>query len=170
MQTIWQKVLCRKENKELCSTIERYTDGLIFTTQMNEIIETLSAAKAPKTDGKGNPYVDVLRGHVALLDATTHSIQKSIPGCVYKIKKKLNLERKVCCQIFVVHLFKIPVIHEEKIWNECGTNTQVSDMRIWHVDTSARLSAKAAHEMQTFLHELRKLKNANEHLTQTKTK
>ena len=25
------------------------------------------------------------------------------------------LEQKVCCQIFVVHLFKIPVIHEEKI-------------------------------------------------------
>ena len=38
------------------------------------------------------------------------------------------------------------------------TNTQVSDMRILHVDTSARLSAKAAHEMQTFLRELRKLK------------
>ena len=65
------KVLCRKENKELCSTIERYTDGLIFTAQMNEIIEALSAAKAPKTDGKGNLYVDVLRGHVALLDAAT---------------------------------------------------------------------------------------------------
>ena len=64
------------------------------------------------------------------------------------------------------------------------TNTQVSDMRIWHVDTSARLLAggarglgdlcyarteveRRAHEMQTFLHELRKLKNANEHLTQT---
>ena len=77
------RVLCRKENKELCSTIERYTDGLIFTAQMNEIIETLSAAKAPKTDGKGNPYVDVLRGHVALL----------------------NLERRVCCQIFVANLF-----------------------------------------------------------------
>ena len=39
-----------------------------------------------------------------------------------------------------------------------GTNTQVSDMRILHVDTSARLLAGAAHEMQTFLHELRKLK------------
>ena len=56
-----------------------------------------------------------------------------------------------------------------------GTNTQVSDMRIWHVDTSARLLAggarglgdlcyarteveRRAHEMQTFLHELRKLK------------
>ena len=70
------KVLCRKENKELCSTIERYTDGLIFTAQMNEIIETLSAAKAPKTDGKGNPYVDVLRGHVALLDAATTASRK----------------------------------------------------------------------------------------------
>ena len=61
---------------ELCSTIERYTDGLIFTAQMNEIIETLSAAKAPKTDGKGNPYVDVLRGHVALLDAATTASRK----------------------------------------------------------------------------------------------
>ena len=70
------KVLCRKENKELCSTIERYTDGLIFTARMNEIIETLSAAKAPKTDGKGNPYVDVLRGHVALLDAATTASRK----------------------------------------------------------------------------------------------
>ena len=56
-----------------------------------------------------------------------------------------------------------------------GTNTQVSDMRIWHVDTSARLLAggarglgdlcyarteveRRAHEMQTFLRELRKLK------------
>ena len=55
------------------------------------------------------------------------------------------------------------------------TNTQVSDMRIWHVDTSARLLAggarglgdlcyarteveRRAHEMQTFLRELRKLK------------
>ena len=46
------KVLCCKENKELCSTIERYTDGLIFHARMNEVIETLSAAKAPKKDGK----------------------------------------------------------------------------------------------------------------------
>ena len=60
-------------------------------------------------------------------------------------------------------------------------------MRIWHVDTSARLSAKGArglgdlcyarteverraHEMQTFLRELRKLKNANEHLTHSSKK
>ena len=31
-------------------------------------------------------------------------------------------------------------------------------MRFLHIDTFARLSAGAAHEMQTFLHELRKLK------------
>ena len=48
------------------------------------------------------------------------------------------------------------------------TNTQVSDMRVLHIDAFARLSAKAAHEMQTFLRELRKLKkSANEQLTQT---
>lgn len=49
------------------------------------------------------------------------------------------------------------------------TNTQVSDMRIWHVDTSARLSAKAAHEMQTFLHELRKLKKCQRTLDTNKS-
>ena len=49
-----------------------------------------------------------------------------------------------------------------------GTNTQVSDMRILHVDTSARLSAKAAHEMQTFLHELRKLKKCQRTLDTNK--
>ena len=32
------KVLYRKENKELYSTIERYTDGLIFTAKMKEIV------------------------------------------------------------------------------------------------------------------------------------
>ena len=42
------KVLYRKENRELIETIERYTDGLIFTVQMQEVIKSLSAAKAPK--------------------------------------------------------------------------------------------------------------------------
>lgn len=63
------KALYRKENKELINTIERYTDGLIFTMQMREVIEILSAAKAPKKDGKGNPYADRIRMHMPLLDA-----------------------------------------------------------------------------------------------------
>lgn len=63
------KVLYRKENRELVETIDRYTDGLVFTEQMQEIIETLSAAKAPKKDGKGSRYVDIMNRHMPLLDA-----------------------------------------------------------------------------------------------------
>ena len=43
----------RKENRELIETIERYTDGLVFTQQMHKIVETLSAGKAPKKEEKG---------------------------------------------------------------------------------------------------------------------
>lgn len=63
------KALYRKENKELLETIDRYTDGLIFTMQMQEIVEMLSAAKAPKKDGKGNIYADLVNKHMPLWDA-----------------------------------------------------------------------------------------------------
>ncbi len=63
------KVLYRKENHELVETIDRYTDGLVFTAQMQEIIETLSAAKASKKDGAGNRYGDIINHHMPLLDA-----------------------------------------------------------------------------------------------------
>ena len=63
------KALYRKENKELAETIERFSDGLILTLRMQEIVEVLSAAKAPLRDGKGNPYVEAWRSHMPLLDA-----------------------------------------------------------------------------------------------------
>ena len=63
------KALYRKENRELVETIDRYTDGLVFTMQMQEIIETLSAAKAPKKDGKGNSYADRFNHHMPLFEA-----------------------------------------------------------------------------------------------------
>ena len=44
--------------------------------QMWEIIETLSMAKAPKKDGKGNPYVDVIGAHMPLLDAMQTASRK----------------------------------------------------------------------------------------------
>ena len=47
------KTLYRKENKELIETIDRYTDGLILTIQMQKIAETLSATKAQKKTEKG---------------------------------------------------------------------------------------------------------------------
>lgn len=71
------KALCRKENKELISTIDRYTDGLVFTMQMQEIIETISAAKAPKKDGKGNPYAERWNHHMPLLEAMQTASRKA---------------------------------------------------------------------------------------------
>lgn len=62
------KVLYTKENRELIETIGRYTDGLIFTMQMQETISTLSAAKAPKKDGKGNSYIDITNHQIPLFE------------------------------------------------------------------------------------------------------
>ena len=71
------KVLYRKENRELIETIERYTDGLIFAVQMQEVIKSLSAAKAPKKDGKGNAYVNLMSAHMPLLDAMQSASRKA---------------------------------------------------------------------------------------------
>ena len=71
------KALYRKENRDLMETIDRYTDGLIFTVQMQEIIETLSAAKTPKKEGKGNRYVDIMNHHMPLLDAMQTASRKA---------------------------------------------------------------------------------------------
>jgi hypothetical protein len=71
------KALYRKENRELVETIDRYTDGLVFTMQMQEIIETLSASKAPKKDGKGNPYADRINHHMPLFEAMQTASRKA---------------------------------------------------------------------------------------------
>lgn len=71
------KALYRKENRELIDTIERYTDGLVFTMQMQEVIQSLSAAKAPKKDGKGNVYAEIIRHHMPLLDAMKTAFRKA---------------------------------------------------------------------------------------------
>lgn len=63
------KLLYRKENKELVQTVNRYAEKLVFNIRMTEIITTLSAAKAPKKDGKGNPYADVINTHIPLREA-----------------------------------------------------------------------------------------------------
>ncbi len=36
---------------------------------MQEIVETLSVAQAPKKDGKGNSYVDIVNMYMSLLEA-----------------------------------------------------------------------------------------------------
>ena len=78
------KVLYRRENKDLIRTIERYTDGLIFTMQMKQVIEILSAAKAPKKDGKGNIYADLINRHMPIVEAMQtagrEAFRRAFPG------------------------------------------------------------------------------------------
>ncbi len=71
------KLLSCRENKELADTIERYTDGVIISEPIYEILKTLSAAKAPKKDGKGNPYIDILNHHMPMLDALQTESRKA---------------------------------------------------------------------------------------------
>ena len=71
------KILYRKENRELAETIERYTDGFLPISGMEEAVRTLSAAKAPKKDGKGDPYVDRINCHMPLLDAMRTASRKA---------------------------------------------------------------------------------------------
>lgn len=70
------KALYRKENRELHETIGRYSNELPFTKTVIEAIEALSAAKAPKKDGKGNPYVDRFNCHMPIMDAMLTEARK----------------------------------------------------------------------------------------------
>ncbi len=70
----------RKENGELSETIDRYADGLAVGMQMKEILETSSAAKAPKRDGKGNPYTDAISIHMPLREAMQTASRKAFLG------------------------------------------------------------------------------------------
>ena len=70
------KALYKKENGELYETIERFSDGQVPAVEIRETVKTLSAAKAPKKDGKGNPYPDTIRAHMPLKDAVQTAARK----------------------------------------------------------------------------------------------
>lgn len=44
---------------------------------MQKIVETLSAAKALKKEGKGNPYADVVRAHMPIREAMQTASRKA---------------------------------------------------------------------------------------------
>ena len=71
------KALSRRANGELQETISRYTDGLIYEPNLKEILKPLSAAKAPKKDGKGSAYIDKISVHMPLLDAVQTAARKA---------------------------------------------------------------------------------------------
>ena len=77
------KALYRKENRELRDTISRYSKELIFEKEIIEAINILSAAKAPKKDGKGNPYIDLTNRHMPLIDAMLTESRKVFRGLTY---------------------------------------------------------------------------------------
>jgi hypothetical protein len=70
------KLLTCRDNKELAETIERYTDGVIIAEPIEEIMKTLSAAKAPKRDGNGNPYIDLVNHHMPILETMQTNARK----------------------------------------------------------------------------------------------
>jgi hypothetical protein len=70
------KLLTCRDNKELPETIERYTDGVIISEPIEEIMKTLSAAKAPKRDGNGNPYIDLVNHHMPILETMQTNARK----------------------------------------------------------------------------------------------
>ena len=71
------KILYQKANRELAETIGRYADGFLPISGMEDAVKILSTAKAPKKDGKGNPYVDRMGGHMPLLDAMRTASRKA---------------------------------------------------------------------------------------------
>ena len=78
------KLLCRKENKNLIETVERYSESLIFDESLKEIKEPLGASKSPWRDGKGLPYMEVSRGSLPLtgtpLTASRKALRKFMLG------------------------------------------------------------------------------------------
>jgi hypothetical protein len=63
------KVLYRKENQELSQSIRSYGEKPVFPGKMWQSLAGFSAAKAPKKEGKGNPYVDVIGCQVPIRGA-----------------------------------------------------------------------------------------------------
>lgn len=49
--------------------IQESQNCTVITLRMKEIIETLSAAKAPKKEGKGSTYMELIKHHMSIIDA-----------------------------------------------------------------------------------------------------
>lgn len=51
---------------------------------MNEVMEILSAARAPKKDGKRNRYVDIMSRHMPLFDAVQTVSRKEFKKAILR--------------------------------------------------------------------------------------
>lgn len=72
------KVLCCKSNGELIETVDRFSDGFLPIRYAEDIIEPLSASKAPKKDGKGSYYLDYINVGIPILDGKMTPARKEM--------------------------------------------------------------------------------------------
>ena len=63
------KILVRFANKSIWNDIFRYKDAVIESDKEPIILNILSAAKAPKVDGKGNKTGNIMTGHILYREA-----------------------------------------------------------------------------------------------------
>ena len=63
------KILVRFANKSIWDDIFHYEDAVIESEKEPVILNILSAAKAPKVDGKGNKTGNVMTGHILYREA-----------------------------------------------------------------------------------------------------
>lgn len=74
------KILTRFANKTIWDDIFHYKDAVIESDKEPVIIEILSAAKAPRFDGKGNKTGNIQTGHVVYRDAAMTFSRKMFLG------------------------------------------------------------------------------------------
>ena len=63
------KILVRFANKSIWNDIFHYKEAVIESDKEPVILNILSAAKAPKYDGKGNKTGNIMTGHILYREA-----------------------------------------------------------------------------------------------------
>lgn len=63
------KLLYHNENGDLLEAVRHFTDGYVSEELLTQSCEILSAGKAPKKDGKGNPYIERFGTHMPIPDS-----------------------------------------------------------------------------------------------------
>ena len=89
--------------------------------QKQEIVERLSVVKAPKKEGKGNPYVDAINVHMPLLDAMQTVSRKAFKRAF--LLNELNGARQ---GLFDIQKNRLNVIEKnnEKVTNDYLAQTK----------------------------------------------
>ena len=71
------KILARIANRTIWDDIKHYKDAIIESDQAQVVWEILSAAKAPKYDGKGNKTGNIAEGHIILKESGMTASKKA---------------------------------------------------------------------------------------------